>query len=132
MKWQIKKHLQKSININLVQSEEEYYPKDGGNTSDSDEAVVKQVSHHKERSKCTKCESSFLFKGSLKTNMNLPHTGPFKCHICTYHFKEKTKLIKHIKLIYSPTEDNISDKEDLATEKSLSSEVDWSQIVWER
>ena len=52
--------------------------------------------------------------------MNLPHTGPFKCHICTYNFKEKTKLIKHIKLLHSPTEDNISDEEDCATEKSLS------------
>ena len=56
--------------------------------------------------------------------MNLPHTGPFKCHICTYNFKEETKLFKHIKLIHSPTEDNISDEEDLATEKSLSSKVD--------
>ena len=64
--------------------------------------------------------------------MNLPHTGPFKCHICTYNFKEKTKLIKHIKLLHSPTEDNKSNEEDFATEKSLLSEVDWSQIVWER
>ena len=64
--------------------------------------------------------------------MNLPHTGPFKCHICTYNFKEKTTLIKHIKLPHSPTEDNISDEEDHSTKKSLSSGVDWSQNVWER
>ena len=59
--------------------------------------------------------------------MNLPHIGPFKCHMCIYNFKEKTKLIKRIKLLHSLTEDNISDEKDLA----LSSEVDWSQIVWE-
>ena len=60
--------------------------------------------------------------------MNLSHTGSFKCHICTYAFKEKTKLTEHIKILHSPTEDNISDEEDLATEKSLSSEVNWSQF----
>ena len=64
--------------------------------------------------------------------MNLSHTGSFKCHICTYAFKEKTKLTEHIKILHSPTEDNISDGEDLATEKSLSSEVNWSQFFWER
>ena len=64
--------------------------------------------------------------------MNLSHTGPFKCHVCTYSFKEKTKLTEHIKLLHSPTEDNVGDGEDLSTDKSLSSEIDWSQIVWDR
>ena len=50
----------------LQESEEEYDPKDGGNTSDSDEADVQQVPYQEERSKCSKCESSFLFKGSLR------------------------------------------------------------------
>ena len=35
----------------LQESEEEYDPKDGGNTSDSDEADVEQVAHREERSK---------------------------------------------------------------------------------
>ena len=55
--------------------------------------------------------------------MNLSNTGSFNCHICKYAFKENTKLTKHIKLLHSLTEENISDGEDLATEMSLSLEL---------
>ena len=55
--------------------------------------------------------------------MNLSNTGSFNCHICKYAFKKNTKLTKHIKLLHSLTEENISDGEDLATEMSLSLEL---------
>ena len=56
-----------SLSLELLQeSEEEYDPIDNGNTSDSDEADVQQVPYQEELSKCSKCESSFSFKGSLR------------------------------------------------------------------
>ena len=49
-----------SLSLELLQeSEEEYDPIDNGNTSDSDEADVQQFPYQEERSKCSKCESSF-------------------------------------------------------------------------
>ena len=56
-----------SLSLELMQeSEEEYDPIDNGNTSDSDEADVQQVPYPEERSKGSKCESSFSFKGSIR------------------------------------------------------------------
>ena len=94
----------------MQESEEEYDPKDGGNIKKNGQSAASVNPH-------------FLFKGSLRSHMNLSNTGSFNCHICKYAFKEKTKLTKHIKLLHSLTEENISDGEDLATEMSLSLEL---------
>ena len=66
----------------LQESEEEYDPKDGGNIKKNGQSAASG-------------NPLFLFKGSLRSHMNLSNTGSFNCHICKYAFKEKTKLTKH-------------------------------------
>lgn len=52
--------------------------------------------------KCTECDYSNIINDYVLTHMLTVHDKPYKCSICDFTTKEKTKLLKHIEAHDNP------------------------------